>query len=83
MITHVAIRLDGEVYSLPRPNRHSDVIKKMVELGLPTPISCRDSGFLINGRTYVNRKEAVRIAIGSGEVKNLISPPDLYSEDLW
>ncbi len=26
MITHVAIRFQGKVYSLPAPNRHHDVI---------------------------------------------------------
>lgn len=35
MITHVAIKVNGTVYSLPAPNRHHDVIRLAIESGEP------------------------------------------------
>lgn len=73
---------DGTIYSVPRPGRHHDVIRLMVEKGRPTPIT-GTQGFLLTDGRFAMRKEAGRLAIASGEISALKWPPDLYSEDLW
>jgi hypothetical protein len=84
MITHVAIIKDGKTYSLPKPNRHNHVIAMMVkEYKLKPPCSGEEQGFLIDGETFVNREEAAKIAIASGQIKKLTCKDELFSEDLW
>ncbi len=88
VITHVAIRFQGEVYSLPAPNRHHDVIRLIVEQTGAKTVDARDDdqGFLIDGERYCRRAPALRIALQSGQCK-----PDclgakigmLFSEDVW
>ncbi len=82
-VTHVAILLDGQAYSLPAPNRHHDVIHLMVhEHNLPTPV-IGEQGFLLEDGTFAGRVLAARNAIGSGQIERLEQPPRLFSEDLW
>jgi hypothetical protein len=88
MITHVAIRFQGKVYSLPPPNRHHDVIRLIVEqTGAKTVDSRRDDqGFLIDGEQYARRKPALAHALKHGQCKPGATGPklgELYSEDLW
>lgn len=88
MITHVAIRFQGKIYSLPAPNRHHDVIRLIVEQTGVKTVDTRedDQGFLANGVEYCRRKPALRIALQCGQCA-----PDclgarlgkLYSEDVW
>jgi hypothetical protein len=61
MITHVAILFRGEVYSLPAPNRHHNVIRHIVETTGVKYVG-GSQGFLIDGETYVGRKPALRHA---------------------
>lgn len=86
-ITHVAIRFQGETYSLPAPNRHHDVIRHIVAT-VPGVESVQardeDQGFLDEAGTYLNRRQALHVA----EVMTQILPGkgkfyELYSEDLW
>lgn len=87
-ITHVAIRFQGKVYSLPEPNRHHDVIRMIArETGAAT-VNARedDQGFLIDGQQYVRRGPALRIATKSGQLKpgGMGSRlGKLFSEDVW
>ena len=80
-ITHVAIVQDDVTYSLPKPNRHHNVIRMMMgEHG------CRgdaEQGFLLEDGTFVRRKPAGRIAIKTGQIEKLNWGNQLYSEDLW
>ena len=88
MITHVAIRFQGEVWSLPAPNRHNDAIRLIREQTGVQYVDARDDdqGFLIDGETWCRRAPALRIAEKCGQLK-----PDgmgkrlgkLYSEDVW
>lgn len=88
MITHVAIRFQGETYSLPAPNRHNDVIRMIVAQTGAKTVDARedDQGFLIDGEQYARRKPALRHALQTGQCK-----PEslgaklgkLYSEDVW
>lgn len=81
-ITHVAIKYNNELYSLPAPNRHPDVIRKMK--GVYGPHQC---GFLTEEGKYLNRKDAMKLAKTNGQVKKgspyWDSETELYSEDLW
>ena len=79
----------GDVYWLPKPARHHDVIHYMVSaVGLPKPIkSSETQGFLTNKNEFVDRRQAAQIALAAGQVKNVSDmrgcPPILFSEDVW
>jgi hypothetical protein len=86
-VTHAAIRFRGITYSLPRPNRHHNVIWDIVEkTGVKTVDSRNDDqGFLDNHGNYLTRRQALRVARAAGQLK-----PDaqircglLFSEDVW
>lgn len=86
-ITHVAIRFQGKIYSLPQPNRHSDVIKKIAEDTDVQYVDSRDEdqGFLDENGYYLNRKQALSRALINNQVKDKdnIRCNMLFSEDLW
>jgi len=63
--------------TLPAPARHHDILWGFGRV-LP-----EDQGFLTSTGRYVDRKEAAQIAWAAEQVKTLIAPPNLYSEDLW
>jgi hypothetical protein len=88
MITHVAIRFQGKVYSLPPPNRHDHVIRLIVEQTGVKTVDAHgdDQGFLIDGETYCRRKPALRHASERGQLKPGGMGErlgELYSEDVW
>lgn len=85
----VAIRHAGIIHTAPRPKRHHDVIHKMSAAGLPAS-AMHDQGFVTSAGRFVDRKEAVKIAIAAGQLKRegsiviKTSPAGLlFSEDLW
>jgi hypothetical protein len=39
--------------------------------------------FLLSNGTFCDRVVAGRVAVASGQLKQLQHPPNLYSEDLW
>lgn len=88
MITHVAIRFANRVWSLPKPNRHHNIIAKIVdELNVDhVPVIGEDQGFLDDTGKYLTRSEAFRHAIECGQIAADIvtgRPNRLYSEDVW
>jgi hypothetical protein len=86
-ITHVAIRFDGKIYSLPAPNRHHHVIRHIAEQTGTKYVDSReeDQGFLDESGRYLNRKQA----LVSARVNNQILDPSkivmnmLLSENVW
>lgn len=83
-IVGVAIKRDGFVYSLNAPNRHGDVIVKMVALGVPKPVT-KDAiqGFIgLNGE-FIDREEALEIVKSNGQNIRPLERSQLYSEDIW
>lgn len=87
-ITHVAIRFQGEVYSLPNPNRHHDVVRHIVEVTGATQVNTHgeDQGFLDAHGRYLNRKQALVSAQLNEQVKDAclsVKLGELYSEDIW
>ena len=85
-ITHVAIRFRGVVYSLPKPNRHHDVIRHIVETTNAKYVDSRDEdqGFLDESGQYLNRKQALTSAQLNGQLKGPLKHAwALFSEDIW
>lgn len=89
MITHVAIRFDGKTYSLPRPNRHHDVIRLIAEETGAKTVDAHgdDQGFLDEQGTYYRRGQALRHALEHNQIKDSkvlnLHLNMLFSEDLW
>jgi hypothetical protein len=85
VITHVAIRFAGKVWSLPSPNRHHHVIRLIArETGTPTVDG--EQGFLDDTGQFLRRKPALTHAVECGQVaKDRLSAPyaGLFSEDVW
>ena len=86
-ITHVAIRFQGRIFSLPAPNRHHHVIRHIVdELGVRYVNSHgEDQGFLDESGQYLTRKQALVSALLNDQVKDptQIRAGELFSEDVW
>lgn len=87
MITHVAIRFHGKIYSLPAPNRHHNIIWDMVAKGQSSPgmWDGSEQGFLDENGKFYNRVEALEHAIQNNQLKNPndIRAGRLFSEDVW
>lgn len=80
MIITAAIIIDGEVESLPRPNRHHNILRKFPRSNFMQGTQ----GFIDDERGFVGRKLAAKIALEEGQIKNLkYSKYLLFSEDLW
>ena len=71
-ITHVAIRFQGKVFSLPAPNRHHDVIRKIAEETDAERCDAHgdDQGFLDESGRYLMRGQALISALLNGQVKD-------------
>lgn len=82
-IVAAAIERAGVVCFVPRPGRHSDVIRKMAGMGVPIPINGRE-GFVTDEGQFVTR----RVALGIAEIAGQLLPGkgvsgELFSEDVW
>lgn len=76
-----AIRVNGKVIM---GHRHHCAIRTASEMPAFKGMDVdKDQGFVTSAGRYVNREEAARIAIESGQIERLYWPPNLYSEDLW
>lgn len=86
-ITHVAIRFNGVIYSLPAPNRHHHVIALIIEqTGVETVDSHDDDqGFLDESGRYLRRRPALASAQANNQIKpgTIIRCNMLFSEDVW
>lgn len=89
IITHVAIRFNGVVWSLPRPYRHGHVQAIYALLWRPEMRQPRgggdgdDQGFLDEDGKFLTREEAEVVARASGQLTKPIIGGELTSEDLW
>lgn len=80
-ITQVAIRYNGNIYAMPAPYRHHDVIRKIGGIAGPDT-----QGFLTNRGGFLTRTEAMQVAVTAGQLKRGpggYQGPELFSEDLW
>lgn len=87
-ITHVAIRFKEVIYSLPKPNRHHNVIRHIIETTGVKFVNARedDQEFLVDGVKYCKRRPALSIALRNGQCKSDCLGAKLgmlFSEDIW
>lgn len=84
-VDKAAIRiLGGEIFFVERPGRHHDVIRIIRETGYNGSVS--QQGFLLSDGRFVNRKDALLVAISAGQVeysKCHSAGIGLFSEDIW
>ena len=87
MITAVAIRFRGKVWSLPAPARHHHVIELIVkETGVDHVQAPEDDqGFLDDRGIYYRRRPALAHALRCEQVKDpsKVLHGKLFSEDVW
>lgn len=83
LIERAAIALGDQVFALPKPARHDNVLAMMVNVFDVKPPIKGVQGFLTDRRRFVSRKEAGQIALRGGQVKQLKTPPFLYCEEVW
>lgn len=84
MITHVAIKYQGEIYSLPAPNRHHHVIA-MIAHEVDHAVGANEQGFLDDQSSFLDRVQALEHALLNNQVKDVndIRAGQLFSEDVW
>lgn len=73
------------IFSLPAPARHNDIIRAMVEAGIPPPIgSLYEQGFLDSEGVFAWRTRARAIAEDADQLLPRAGKTnELYSEDVW
>jgi hypothetical protein len=81
-ITHVAIKFQGRIWSLPRPYRHHHVLrsilflveefgeytKETIDRGADDFCGGENQGFLDATGAYLTRKEAMIVAMANGQI---------------
>jgi len=83
-ITHVAIKQDGRVYSLPCPNRHHDVVKFIIAEQPGIRYVDGQQGFLDADEVFLSRAAARVVARELGQLLPRAYDGDiLFSEDIW
>lgn len=82
-IHSVAIKARGMLHVAEAPRRHHDVIREMAARGFG-PEEMRDQGFVTDMGRFVDRTEALQIALAAGQViRRTGSGNILFSEDVW
>jgi hypothetical protein len=83
MITHVAIKFNGTLYSLPKPYRHHDVIR-LIHVQTGSRNIHGEQGFLDEKGWFLNRQQALYNAVMSKQqFRHYPEHKELFSEDLW
>lgn len=77
-----AIRIGDAVFTLPRPNRHHNIMWWLSVLGIQSG-QMHDQGFVLNDGRYVDRATAVYIAWMARQLSAPSKSSELFSEDLW
>jgi len=87
MITRVAIRFNGIIFTGLQNQRHSDVIRIIFESingPIPSLNLLQAQGFVDEYGNFLTRGEAAKHAFDCGQLPNDKTCPDtLISEDLW
>ena len=81
MIIAVAMQINGRIESLPKPNRHHDIIRKF-----PKPKHKHgEQGFIDTELGFVSREVAKVIAVASDQLISRSGKfsDKLFSEDIW
>lgn len=80
-IVAVAARKGGVVVSAGERGRHYQVLRGLDGAGAD-PLEW-EQGFLSSTGRFLDRREALEVAIASGQVTTPRNPRELFSEDLW
>ena len=81
-VVQAAMMIGGVLCTLPRPPRHSDLMR-----WCPSPARPEDQGFLLSDGTFATRERAWAVAKAAGQA--ILRRPEvqcgagLFSEDLW
>jgi len=81
-VVQAAILQDDKIYTLPRPNRHHNIIHYMILQGFKRPIT-GEQGFLLSDGTFADRYTAKIVAIEAKQKTKETKKQELFSEDLW
>lgn len=86
-ISYAAIMLDGVCWTVQRPYRHCDVIRRIVTEcpKIKTVPGDAVQGFWTSDNRFVDRREGLRVATAAGQILRRTGNADdqLYSEDVW
>lgn len=82
-IVEAAMLHNGQPWSVPRPGRHHDVVRKLADAFPSDGPFTGEQGFKTSTGRFVEREEAGRIALAAGQTQALRWGRELYSEDLW
>lgn len=86
-LTHVALRFQNKIWSLPKPYRHHHIIRVIMMLDPDVDhVDCSmdDQGFLDSSGRFLNRKQAIINASELNQIKGgKLIGGILTSEDLW
>lgn len=85
IVAAACIGPDGEVYHLPPPARHHDVMRMMSGKGDGwSAVHPDNQGFLTSRGRFAGRIAARLMARAAGQIgKDTMNPHLLFSEDLW
>ena len=81
MITHVAIKQDGKIWSLPNPKRHHHIIALMISDRVNPYDSIQVQGFLTDTGEFLTREAAAKHAYDCDQVSTKFNK--LNSEAIW
>lgn len=87
-ITHVVVNTSDEIWSMPCPTRHHNVLRLMIHHAV-RDYENEIEGFLDKDGNFLNRKQAYELAVSAGQINRRKHTPnshngnELYSEDLW
>lgn len=71
----------GNIYSLPPPAHHKQIVAMMIEKGKSTRLGVK--GFLTTDGRFVGRYQGARIALNAGQATKVKRDNELHSGDLW
>lgn len=80
-IIRAAIKTAGDLYHLPPPARHHNILHRF-NLGSVAHVQ----GFLTSDGDFVTREEARKLAVQAGQIvepTKSANATELFSEDLW
>ncbi len=79
-----AIRINGEIHSLPKPARHEDVVLA-AERSTGKPFIRRDEhmGFLLSDGRFASREFALMVAVEAGQLIKKSRFNVLMTEEVW
>lgn len=84
-VTTAAIRVDGVIWTLPRPARHHVLVRAWClahyKDGAEAHIDWHEQGFMTSSGRFVDRREAANIARAAKQTES--STNCLSTEDLW